>query len=51
MKQITILLSSALTLLLITSNNASYAYELKNVQFQGNKPNMNSGGKKLSWCK
>ena len=45
MKQITILLSSALTLLLITSNNASYAYELKNVQFQGNKPNMNSGGR------
>jgi hypothetical protein len=49
MKQITILLSSVLTLLLITGNNVSYAAphysDYGGKKFQGNKPNMNSGGR------
>ena len=43
MKKITILLSSVLTLLLITSNNASYAApHITDFGFQGKKPNMNA---------
>ncbi len=46
MQQITILLSSALTLLLVTGNNASYASphirDFSPKKFQGKKPNMNA---------
>ena len=45
MKQITILLSSVLTLLLITSSNASAAAYIKFDGIQAQQPNMNSGGR------
>jgi len=45
MKLITILLSSALTLLLITSSNASAAAYIKFDGIQAQQPNMNSGGR------
>ena len=45
MKQIKILLSSVLTLLLITGNNASAAAFIKYDGIQAQQPNMNSGGR------